>query len=112
MCRQFADFGFQIEHLEEITGQSSHDTNVVSFGKHTSIVRVNGVQAELKSLSSRNNIRRHADDAVGKQGAEIVLFEFTKRENKTSILNEIKMLSNRNIHGYYYFTGDNHPTQF
>ena len=34
MSEQFADFGFQIEHLAEEPGISSHDTNVVSFGRH------------------------------------------------------------------------------
>ncbi|MEG2599662.1 MAG: hypothetical protein RSA66_09335, partial [Muribaculaceae bacterium] len=81
---------YAIRHLGEVSGVSSSD------------VLFNGIKGDLKSLSSHNNIIRHAKNAINEQGADIVIFEFS---NKTSlIIDKIRELSRKRIHGYYYFS--------
>ena len=62
-------------------------------------------KVDFKSLSSPNNSVRHAKNAIFKQGADEVWFEFTVKNKE--IINEIKKLSKKNIHGRYYFIGEN-----
>lgn len=102
MANTYASFGFQIEHLYEPRGPKRVDAIVV---RHVSPrVKVNGLLADFKSLNSSNNVKREAYDAVSK-GAKLVLFEF-KNKDKTKIRNELRKLTNKNIRGYYYFTGE------
>lgn len=110
MCRKYADFGFQIEHLSENPGIPTHDVNVVNASSLSSIVLVNGQKGDLKSLSSGNNVYRHGMEAIKKQGAEIVLFEFTARS--AQIRSELNKLSRKNVHGFYYFMGEDRYYSF
>ena len=104
MCLRYASFGFQIEHLSEYPGLSSPDVNIIRHPQKGGVVLVNGQRADLKSLSSANNIVRHAKYAIFKQKAELVLFEFPTRSS--AIENTLKNLSNKKIHGYYYFSDE------
>ena len=90
MSLVFAKNGCKIELLEEIPRISSPD------------VRINGILADLKRVSSHNNIVKEAKKAVNNQGAKIVLFEFETENDK--IHKEILKLQNVGIHGKYYFT--------
>lgn len=90
MCRTLAVNGHKIEYRETVQG---------SFD-----VLFDGVPAELKKLSSHNNILRDAKKAIEKQKAELVVFEFTI-ETKEIYL-EIEKLKKKNIHGYYFFSND------
>ncbi|MBQ0054293.1 MAG: hypothetical protein KBS89_07555 [Bacteroidales bacterium] len=103
MCKKYASFGFQIEHLSEVTGISSSDTRIVRHPQ--GVIRINGALADLKSTGSANNIVSYATKATTKQGAKYVLFEFTKHDPK--IPSEIKKLIKKGIQGYYYFSDEN-----
>jgi hypothetical protein len=92
MSMVFARNGYKVEMLKERSGFSSSD------------ITINGAKADLKRVSSHNNIVKDAKKAVRKQGAEMVLFEFEKETKE--IYSEIKKLSGKNIHGRYYFTGE------
>ena len=92
MAKIFGNAGSRIELLDEITGISSPDAIF------------NGLKADLKSLSSHNNILKNAKKAIHKQGADIVLFEFTNDTQKIHL--EILKLKKMNIKAYYYFKGE------
>lgn len=93
MALVYAENGYQMELWNELPGISSPDG------------ALNGIAIDLKSLSGHNNILRHAKDAVHKQGAKIVLFEFTQETDK--IHWEILKLKKQNIKAMYYFKGKN-----
>jgi hypothetical protein len=101
MCLRFASFGFQIEHLFEVTGISSPDISIL---RHGPIFRVNGRSADLKSLSSGNNLVKQAKNAIRKKKADLVLFEFTCHNKR--IARELNKLPRLGIHGYYYYTDE------
>ena len=99
---KYASFGFQIEHLNELPGVSSPDAFVRRHG--TTAIVVNGQLADFKSTKSANNIVNYAEHAIKDQGAQIVMFEFTERA--TGIVDKIKSLTAKGIHGYYYYSDD------
>ncbi|MDR1169604.1 MAG: hypothetical protein LBK97_02065 [Prevotellaceae bacterium] len=92
MSMVFAQNGYRIEMLKELPRIPSPD------------VTINGMKADLKHVSSHNNVVRHAKKAVRKQGAEIVLFEF--ENNTKKIQEELDKLKIDEIKVYYYFTGN------
>jgi len=94
----FAKNGYEIELLEETPRIPSPD------------VRINGILADLKKVSSHNNIVKEAKDAVHRKGAEIVLFEFEVETEK--IYKEIFQLQKIGIHGKYYFTNNSKVYEF
>lgn len=91
MAKVFANAGHRIELLDEVSGISSPDAIF------------NGLKADLKSLSSHNNIIRDAKKATRKQGAGVILFEFTKDTEKIHL--ELLKLQKMDIKAYYYFRG-------
>ncbi len=91
MCRVFARNGYRVEHQAEQPGVSSPD------------VLINSLPADLKRLSSHNNIVRHAEKAVRKQGAKVVLFQFD--EDTKRVHEELEKLKKKGIRTYYFFTG-------
>jgi hypothetical protein len=88
----FAENGYKIEMLKEVPRVPSPD------------VTINGVKADLKRITSHNNVVREAKSAIRKQGAEAVLFEFKKETDE--IHNELLQLKKYDIHGYYYFSNN------
>jgi len=90
MSLVFAKSGYKVELLEEIPRIPSSDA------------RINGILADLKKVSSHNNIVNDAKKTIYKQGAKIVLFEFEEETEK--IHKEIFQLQKIKIHGKYYFT--------
>ena len=93
MAKVLAQNGHKIEMLEEVSGDSSHD------------IKIDDIKAELKKLSSANNIEREAKKAIKKQGADIVIFEFSQLNAK--ILQGIERLKRMGIHGKYFASGEN-----
>lgn len=89
LCIDLAKHGFEIEHLDD--SRWGYD------------IHMNKTSADLKKLSSANNIRRHAKHAVNEQKAERVVFKFEKMND--AIHNELNKLTTKGIHGYYYVTG-------
>lgn len=89
MCKDLANHGFAVEHLDDTTwGYDIH---------------MNKVPADLKRLSSANNIARHAKHAVRDQGAKRVVFQFETMND--AIHKELNSLTNKGIHGWFYVTG-------
>jgi hypothetical protein len=99
MALKYASFGFQIEHRYERPGYSSPDAFIRRHGRGAYIV--NGQLSDFKSTKSANNIVKYGEYAVKKQGAQLVLFEFTAHAK--GITNGLKTLYQKGTHGYYYF---------
>ncbi|MDY3352309.1 DUF935 family protein [Riemerella anatipestifer] len=89
MARVYAQNGYQMELWKEISGISSPDGSA------------NSIAVDLKSVSSHNNIVKYAKKAVREQGAEMVLFEFTKETDE--IHWELLALKKIGIKAMYYF---------
>jgi DNA-binding LacI/PurR family transcriptional regulator len=70
MSKVFAKNGYMIELRE---GKKAGDTYDV---------KINGFKADLKSVSSHNNIIRHAKKAINKQGAQMVFFEINEMDDR------------------------------
>lgn len=68
MCLTLAKNNYRIVYLETVEG--SYD------------ITINGHAADLKKLSSSNNIVKKANHAIQNQGAEIVIFEFSNFDSK------------------------------
>ena len=92
MCQVFARSGYRIEHLPEQPGVSSPD------------VTINGLPADLKRVSSHNNIVRYAVKAVKKQGAKEVLFQVDTMTDE--VRREFGLLKKMNIKVRYFVTGE------
>ena len=91
MAKVLAQNGHNIEMLEEVSGDSSPD------------IKIDDIKAELKKLSSANNIEREAKKAIMKQDAEIVVFQFDV-ETKAIHLKLLK-LKRKGYKCIYFFTG-------
>lgn len=90
MALVYAQNGYRIELWDEIAGISSPDGSL------------NSITVDFKSVATHNNIVKYAKKAIRKQGAEIVLFEFT---NETEAIHkEILALKKIGIKAMYYFT--------
>lgn len=89
ISRVYAQAGAQIIFTPQ--GAGTHD------------IFYNGIPAEIKRISSHNNILKEAHSALKKQGAKIVLFEFTKETPQ--IHNKISELKRKGYHGHYFFSG-------
>ncbi|MCD8209072.1 MAG: hypothetical protein LUD72_14130 [Bacteroidales bacterium] len=93
IAKVYARNGHAIEMLEE-------NPNVCSYD-----VLIDGRPADIKNTSKPNNIYNYGKEAVRKQGAEIVLFQFEKMT--PHVMKELNNLSKKGIHGMYIVKG--HP---
>ena len=91
MCIVLANAGFKIEHLVEKPGISSPD------------IKINGVPADLKRMDGPANIVKKGLQAVKKQGAKKVVFQFEKWNERYQ--RAIEELQRKGVHGYYFITG-------
>lgn len=89
MCRVLATNGRRVILLDEDVRVSSPD------------ILLNGKTAELKKLSSHNNILKEAKDAIRKKNAQFVVFEFEERTD--AIWRELQKLRALNIRCIVYF---------
>lgn len=92
MCLTFARSGYRVKHQDERPGTSSPD------------VVIDGMKADLKRVSSHNNVVKYARKAVEKQGAECVLFQID--EMTEQMRNELDALKRRKIKALYFVTGE------
>lgn len=92
MCRTFAEGGYRVEHLAEQAGISSPD------------ILIDGLKADLKRVSSHNNVVKYARKAIEKQEAECVLFQIDSMTEQ--MRNELHALKRRNIKVLYFVTGE------
>ncbi len=91
IAKVYACNGHTIEMLDE-------NPNVCSYD-----VLIDGKPADIKNTSKSNNIYNYGKEAVRKQGAEIVLFQFEKMT--PYVLKELNNLSKKGIHGMYIVKG-------
>lgn len=92
MCKVLATNGHVVRHV--------NDTEL-SDGSYDAVV--DGVKADLKRLSSANNIKREARRATKRQGAEMTIFQF---DNDTpQIRNVLAELKRKGFKFMYFFTG-------
>ncbi len=98
MCKVLADSGHNVVHLPDVKQGGAYD------------ITLDGVPYDLKALSSANNIVRHAESAINRQGAKGIVFEFTRMDDK--IKQKLKYLSSQGIHGYYYIMDKNELNWF
>lgn len=92
MCRAFAHAGYRVIHQAEQPGISSPD------------ILIDGLKADLKRVSSHNNVVKYARKAIEKQGAECVLFQIDSMTEQ--MRNELNALKRRNIRVLYFITGE------
>ena len=92
IAKKVADEGNFVEHLDDKhLPDGSYDA------------RINGVKADFKETEGSGNVVRYGKDAIYKQKAEMVVFNFTKFNVKTQA--EIEKLTKKGIHGWYYKPG-------
>lgn len=92
MCEVLATYGKRVFMLKEDVRVSSPD------------ILLDSKAAELKKLSSHNNIVKEAKDAIRKKNAEIVVFEF--EQNTDAIWRELGKLRKLNIKCLVFFAND------
>lgn len=92
MCQSFARAGYRIEHQAEQPGISSPD------------VLIDGMKADLKRVSSHNNVVKYARKATEKQGAECVLFQIDDMTDQ--MRSELNALKRRKIKVLYFVTDE------
>lgn len=68
-------------------------------------VTFNGIEAELKSIHSDNNISDRFNHAKEEQGAKLILFEL-KGNKIESIKRHLLRYKDRNVELYYYVKGE------
>ena len=91
MGKNYANKGYNVTILD--------DTSLPD-GSYDALI--NGLKAEFKSLSSHNNIHRHASEAIKKKKAQIIAFEFTN--NTPEIRRALEELAQKGYKFIYYFT--------
>ena len=92
MCKVLATNGHVVRHVNDAE---------LSDGSYDAVV--DGVKADLKRLSSANNIKREARRATKRQGAEMTIFQF---DNDTpQIRNVLAELKRKGFKFMYFFTG-------
>lgn len=79
MCRDLAGQGHQLEHLSDKNREPGQ----------TYDVHYDGAKAELKSVSSHNNVEKYVRKAVREQGASTVLIRIEDGANKGKTLKAI-----------------------
>ena len=104
MSRNYANWGFQIEHLNEPRGEKSPDVRVNRIGTR---LRVNGLPGDLKRLDSVDKVYKRAKEAIIEKKAKIVLFEFTFDKESSNLRGELAKIRKKGWMAYYYFSGEN-----
>jgi hypothetical protein len=102
MCYDLAGFGFGVKHIYERNNKADPDINLTR-GMH-SIVEINGIKADLKSLRTSNNIRREAKDVFESGKGCFVVFQFEQHDRRIPF--EIYKLSKKGWHGLYYYADE------
>ena len=92
MCLTLAKNGYAVEYLKD--KPKSYD------------IHLNGIKADLKKTASHNNMLDYAKKAVYKQGAEMVVFEFSEITMKTR--EKLKQLKMKGIRTIYFVSNNKH----
>lgn len=94
MCKFLADNGHTIEFRDD-----------TAHGAESFDILIDGMKADLKKTGSANNIIKYARHATKEQGAEVVVFGFTKKTKQ--ILQKLTELKRKGFKFYYYFEDEN-----
>lgn len=97
MCKDLAEQGHKVEHLSD-NGRKKGQTYDVNF---------DGEHADLKSVTSHNNIEKYVRHAVREQGAKTVIVRVensAKKGKAVKALHDSKRKYGRKI--LYYFESD------
>ena len=104
MAIKYASFGYQIEHLADRKNKGGNpDVRLKRRGPH---IRVNGELADLKRVDSEKKVYDRGRDAITKNGAKLIMFEFTFPRSGKKWRKRINELVNKGWHGVYFFTGE------
>lgn len=104
MAKKYASFGFQIEHLADAKRKGGNpDVRLKRRGPH---IRVNGQLADLKRVESEKKVYERGRDAITKNGAKLIMFEFTFPREGKKWRKRLNDLVNKGWHGVYYFSGE------
>ena len=99
MCEVLAKNGHTVVHLDD-TKRSDGSYDIL----------IDGQKADLKRTKSANNILTYAKNAINKQGANKVVFQFDGFNAK--MRSAIEDLKKEGIHGYYFVTGKENVVSF
>ena len=100
ILKYFAERGFRVEHLSEPKGRKAPDARMSKKG----MALVDGELVEIKSTKSVGHVVDYGTEAIHEKGAQKMIYCFTERNKK--LIDKIHELARKNIHGYYYFSGD------
>lgn len=89
----FAQSGLKIRHYEDEKKDGSYD------------VLCGDKKGDLKKTKGFGNVIKYARYATKEQGAEIILFEFS--EWKAELRDILSEMVRKNLHGYYFISGNN-----
>ncbi len=91
MCLVLKQHGFRVEHLSDEKKDGTYD------------IHLNGIPADLKRTMGFGNIIKYASEAIKKQNAKIIVFQFDDWNDK--FVGKINELKRKKFHGYYFITG-------
>lgn len=80
MCIDLANQGHKIEHLSD-KGRKKGETYDI---------HLDGLKADLKSVSSHNNIEKYVRHAVRGQGAKVVIIRVENKANKKKVIDSLR----------------------
>lgn len=97
MCIDLANQGHKIEHLLD-KGRKKGETYDIHF---------DGLKADLKSVSSHNNIEKYVRHAVRDQGAKVVIIRIEEGANKENVMKSLRGAKRKYGHRIvYYYQSD------
>lgn len=97
MCQDLAAQGHKIEHLSDTNRKKGQTYDIHYDGK----------KADLKSVSSHNNVKSYVKHAVKEQGASTVIVRIEEKAKKAEVVKALHSAKNR--YGgriLYYFQSD------
>lgn len=97
MCKDLANMGHKIEHLSDINRPKGE----------TYDIHYDGEKADLKSVSSHNNIEKYVKHAVRDQGAKTVIVRIEDSANRGKVMNALNSAKRKYGHTIkYYFQSE------
>lgn len=105
MALKYASFGFQIEHLADNKRMGGNPD--VRLRRRGPNIRVNGQLADLKRVVSEKKVYDRGKEAITKNGAKLIMFEFAFQREGRKWRKRLNDLVTNGWHGVYYFSNEN-----
>lgn len=105
---RYAKWGFQIEHLANRNNPGGNPD--ARLRRKAPNIRVNGILADIKTITSPSKFTRRVNEAYNKNGAQFAMMRLLyprNEDNETALNKSIRLLQKENRHGCYYFEGEN-----